>query len=113
MGDLHFLGQNKNKSLKGEPKMALPYNKSKKTDKENFRVSLEIAATQFDPCPETCEDLVNTYGTYNIQPTADNENDFPAIAQGTPPFMLERDLSFHRDGDDFNPASDHSNKHCL
>ena len=28
--------------------------------------------------------LARKFGTYNIQPTADTENDFPAIAQGKP-----------------------------
>ncbi len=32
--------------------------------------------------PEDCADLVNKYGTYNIQPTADSENTFPMIAHG-------------------------------
>ncbi len=91
--------------------MAQPHDKHINS-KENFKVPLNISATQFDPCPETCEDLVNTYGTYNIQPTADNENDFPMIAQGVPP-ITERDPKFYRDGSDFNPASDHSGKHCL
>ena len=27
-------------------------------------------------------DMVNKYGTYNIQPTNDTDNTFPAIAQG-------------------------------
>ncbi|MBO4692869.1 MAG: hypothetical protein J5659_00535 [Clostridia bacterium] len=30
------------------------------------------------------EDTVNKYGTYNIQPTADTKNLFPAISQGLP-----------------------------
>ena len=30
--------------------------------------------------PESCADLVNKYGTYNIQPTADTENVFPLTA---------------------------------
>ena len=34
--------------------------------------------------PVTAFDLVNKYGTYNIQPTADSENEFPEIAQGLP-----------------------------
>ena len=34
--------------------------------------------------PDDCADLVNKYGTYNIQPTADTENVFPMIAQGLP-----------------------------
>ncbi len=30
------------------------------------------------------EDVVNKFGTYDIQPTADTKNLFPAIAQGLP-----------------------------
>ncbi len=32
--------------------------------------------------PETSFELINKYGTYNIQPTADTLNTFPAISQG-------------------------------
>ena len=32
--------------------------------------------------PDTIEDLLNKYGTYEVQDTADTENEFPAIAQG-------------------------------
>ncbi len=34
--------------------------------------------------PDNCADLVNKYGTYNIQPTSDTENLFPLIAPGLP-----------------------------
>lgn len=34
--------------------------------------------------PETPYEMVNKYGTYEIQPTADTENEFPTIAQGLP-----------------------------
>ena len=34
--------------------------------------------------PDDCADLVNKYGTYNIQPTSDTENLFPLIAPGLP-----------------------------
>ena len=34
--------------------------------------------------PSDCFELVNKYGTYNIQPTADTENLFPMIAPGLP-----------------------------
>lgn len=34
--------------------------------------------------PKDCSDIVNKYGTYNIQPTADAENTFPLIAPGLP-----------------------------
>ena len=34
--------------------------------------------------PETSFELINKYGTYEIQPTGDSDNDFPKIAQGLP-----------------------------
>lgn len=34
--------------------------------------------------PEDCFDLINKYGTYNIQPTNESENLFPLIAQALP-----------------------------
>ena len=34
--------------------------------------------------PEDVNDLLNKYGTYNIQPTNEQENAFPAIAQALP-----------------------------
>ena len=34
--------------------------------------------------PETAFELINKYGTYEIQPTCDSDNDFPKIAQGLP-----------------------------
>lgn len=32
--------------------------------------------------PVTAWDMINKYGTYNIQPTSDTENAYPAIAAG-------------------------------
>ncbi len=40
--------------------------------------------------PVTVFDLLNKYGTYNIQPTADNENEYPAISQGIPKEKKDR-----------------------
>ncbi len=34
--------------------------------------------------PETSFEMVNKYGTYEIQPTCDTANYFPEIAQGLP-----------------------------
>ena len=34
--------------------------------------------------PEDAFELINKYGTYNIQPTNEQENAFPMIAQGLP-----------------------------
>lgn len=32
--------------------------------------------------PENVSELLNKYGTYEIQPTADSDNFYPTIAQG-------------------------------
>ena len=42
--------------------------------------------------PDNCYDLINKYGTYNIQPTADTENVFPLIAPGLPEQWREMKL---------------------
>lgn len=42
------------------------------------------AETAIGGSPETAEEMVNKYGTYEIQPTADSDHLFPAIAQGLP-----------------------------
>lgn len=42
--------------------------------------------------PEDCDDLINKYGTYNIQPTADTGNTFPLIAPGLPTAWREMKL---------------------
>lgn len=34
--------------------------------------------------PETAEEMVSKYGTYNIQPTADSDHHYPKIGQGYP-----------------------------
>ncbi len=53
--------------------------------KENNKKPLkEIAATPVLGQPQTATELINKYGTYEIQPTADSDNDFPKIAQGLP-----------------------------
>ncbi len=80
---------------------------------ENFNVPLDIAAKPYRSCPETAEEMVNTYGTYNIQPTANTENDFPAIAQGETKEMKERPFEFFRGPNDPNPAAYMSGEDCI
>ncbi len=87
--------------------------KKNKKAKEKFNPPLEVSVNYSVCNPDSCEEQVNVYGTYEIQPTANTENDFPAIAQGTPSYMEERPLKFFRDGDDPNPASDTSDKHSV
>ncbi len=87
------------------------FNEKKK--REEFNPPLEIPATAFRSCPENCEEMINTYGTYNIQATANSVNDYPAIAQGATPGMEERSKEFFRGEGDKNPAADTSEEDCT
>lgn len=40
--------------------------------------------------PETVQELVHKYGTYEIQPTQDSDNEFPQIATGLPKKKTEK-----------------------
>ncbi len=42
--------------------------------------------------PQTVFELLNKYGTYEIQPTAESDHDFPKIAQGLPKERKVKDL---------------------
>ena len=42
------------------------------------------SSEDFRDTPETVIEQINKYGTYQIQPTADRADFFPAIAQGLP-----------------------------
>lgn len=60
--------------------------KNKKQDKETedfFDIEM-IELQNIMGNPLTAQEMVNKYGTYNIQPTADTDNAFPKIAQGLP-----------------------------
>ncbi|MBR5442361.1 MAG: hypothetical protein IKV44_05360 [Clostridia bacterium] len=84
-----------------------------KKEKEFNNAKIEISAESFSRNPETVEEMLNAYGTYNIQPTAVNENDFPAIAQGENKRMKERTHEFFRGESDENPASDTTKKQAF
>ena len=43
--------------------------------------------------PDSTFDLVNKYGTYNIQPTNEQENEFPAIMQALPKRWRETEFT--------------------
>lgn len=45
---------------------------------------VEIAAESVEGQPEDSFELINKYGTYEIQPTCESENKYPEIAQGRP-----------------------------
>lgn len=46
------------------------------------KVEIELAVADIPGNPETPFEMVNKYGTYEIQPTADTKNGYPTIAQG-------------------------------
>ena len=54
-------------------------NREKKRGK---KADTEMSVTAILDQPETPFDLVNKYGTYEIQPTNDSGNEFPTISQG-------------------------------
>ena len=41
--------------------------------------------------PYTVSELIHKYGTYEIQPTADSDNDYPKISQGLPKKELRKE----------------------
>lgn len=53
--------------------------------KQNGKKSdTQMSANAVHGQPVDVDDMLNKYGTYQIQPTADSENAFPKIAQGLP-----------------------------
>lgn len=53
-------------------------------DKNLNDKELEYAVKPIESEPETSFDMVNKYGTYEIQPTCERQNEWPTIAQGVP-----------------------------
>lgn len=54
----------------------------KKNNKKTNSAEISVTAPNAYAETENAFELINKYGTYNIQPTADTENKYPAIAQG-------------------------------
>ncbi len=48
--------------------------------------------------PQTAFDMINRYGTYEIQATAETENQYPAIAQSFNKKQIETDCDTDLDG---------------
>ncbi len=53
-------------------------------ENKNYINQLEERVTHVPDNPETPFEMVNKYGTYEIQPSNDIDNEFPTIAQGLP-----------------------------
>ena len=56
----------------------------RKRSREGFPYDATPDVHHFPGVPRSSFDLVNMYGTYNIQPTSDTENTFPLIVPGLP-----------------------------
>ena len=56
--------------------------KKSKKNQDKTKPITELSSEVIYGDPETAFEMVNKYGTYEIQPTADTENEFPCIAQG-------------------------------
>ena len=53
--------------------------------KTNYRQNTsEASSNPYDGFPESSFDLINKYGTYEIQPTCEMQSQWPTIAQGCP-----------------------------
>ncbi len=48
------------------------------------KIKVAISSEAVSGRPENVSELINKYGTYEIQPTADTDNPFPKISQGLP-----------------------------
>ncbi len=53
-------------------------------ENKNYINQLEENATYIPDNPETPSEMLNKYGTYEIQPTGETDNEFPTISQGLP-----------------------------
>ncbi|MBR6551435.1 MAG: hypothetical protein IKT89_01210 [Clostridia bacterium] len=78
-------------------------NNKKKNLKEQgvdeYQVEMTPSAVSIGDAPDDSFQLVNKYGTYEIQPTADTDNKFPAIAQGFVRKEQERERLDEKKGD--------------
>lgn len=57
---------------------------SKQSDNRKPNFPEDPSGDGYFELPSDCDGMVNTFGTYNIQRTADTGNLFPAIGQGLP-----------------------------
>ena len=62
-----------------------------KNNKTNKNIPDELSVSvPTDDLPDNVFELINTYGTYEIQDTANTKNQYPAIAQGYNPKIISK-----------------------
>lgn len=57
-------------------------NKRKNFKNEKNQSAPQPSINSYDGFPKSSFDLINKYGTYEIQPTCDMQSEWPTIAQG-------------------------------
>ena len=67
-------------------------------NEEKNQPDTEISVKPVEGQPKTAFEMVNKYGTYNIQPTAESENRYPEIAQGYSRFGSHETDGENREG---------------
>ncbi|MBR7133371.1 MAG: hypothetical protein IKD04_07540 [Clostridia bacterium] len=65
--------------------------KYKKSKEKKREILTEPSVLPTFSNPGTAEEMVNFYGTYEIQRTADTDNQYPAIAQGFNKKIIKHD----------------------
>ena len=70
-----------------------------KNEKEKIKPVIDVSSVPVTGMPETAFDMVNRYGTYNIQSTADTENMYPTVAHGFNAGIIETDCDENTNGD--------------
>jgi hypothetical protein len=79
-------------------------NKNEKKNLKNnkideYQIELTPSAVSIGDAPDDSFQIINKYGTYEIQPTADTDNKFPTIAQGFSRKEQERERLDEKKGD--------------
>lgn len=62
-------------------------------EKKKKDIITEISVDSVHGNPEDVFEMLNKYGTYEIQPTADTENTFPLISSG----LADKDKEIKKD----------------
>lgn len=65
---------------------------------DKYQVEMTPSIVSTGDAPDDSFQLINKYGTYEIQPTADTDNKFPTIAQGFSRKEQERELLDEKSG---------------
>jgi hypothetical protein len=71
----------------------------KDTKIDEYQIEMTPSAVSIGDAPDDSFQLINKYGTYEIQPTADTDNKFPTIAQGFSRKEQERERLDEKKGD--------------